>query len=249
MEHADTAQLAALGGALGSVLVLLARGRPAQPPGSARRAATFALLAGLVLLAAAELGLAWALGGGPLDRLGGASAAAAVGLALVALGAASALFAQRPALVPIAVLVTAPLRPPLSFDSSSALLVRIADDGSLGPAGARNGRAGSGHTVRCGGPLAGGHPRALLLRAQPGRVECEHGLFPCHLAVRRPQPLRAPRGAGDRRGARAARNAALAGLAADRPDRSDVGRAAVLVLAVEHGRAARDHGPARRHDR
>ena len=132
MEHADTAQLAALGGALGSVLVLLARGRPAQPPGSARRAATFALLAGLVLLAAAELGLAWALGGGPLDRLGGASAAAAVALALVALGAASALFAQRPALVPIAVLVTAPLRPPLSFDSSSALLVRIADDGRLG---------------------------------------------------------------------------------------------------------------------
>src|SRR5215204_297815 len=133
MEHADTAQLAALGGALGSVLVLLGRGRSAQPPGSARRAATaFALLAGLVLLAAAELGLAWALGGGPLDRLSGASAAAAVALALVALGAAGALFAQRPALVPIAVLLAAPLRPPLSFDSSSALLVRIADDGRLG---------------------------------------------------------------------------------------------------------------------
>src|SRR5215207_6927690 len=133
MEHADTAQLAALGGALGSVLVLLGRGRSAQPPGSARRAATaFALLAGLVLLAAAELGLAWALGGGPLDRLSGASAVAAVALALVALGAAGALFAQRPALFPIAVLVTAPLRPPLSFDSSSALLVRIADVGRLG---------------------------------------------------------------------------------------------------------------------
>src|SRR5215208_6874770 len=133
MKHADTAQLAALGGALGSVLVLLARGRPAQPQGPAWGAATaFALLAGLVLLAAAELGLAWALGGGPLDRLSGASAAAAVALALVALGAVGALFAQRPALVPIAVLLTAPLRPPLSFDSSSALLVRIADDGRLG---------------------------------------------------------------------------------------------------------------------
>jgi hypothetical protein len=34
--------------------------------------------------------------------------------------------------VPIAVLVTAPLRPPLSFDSSSTLLVQIADDGRLG---------------------------------------------------------------------------------------------------------------------
>jgi O-antigen ligase len=119
MEHADTAQLAALGGALGSVLVLLGRGR-------------LALLAGLVLLAAAELGFAWALGGGPLDRLSGASGAAAVALALVAVGVVAALFAQRPAIVPIAVLVAAPLRPPLSFDSSSALLVQIADDGRLG---------------------------------------------------------------------------------------------------------------------
>ena len=119
MEHADTAQLAALGGALGSVLVLLARGR-------------LPLLAGLVLLGAAELGLAWALGGGPLDRLSGATGAAAVALALAALAAATALFVKRPGIVPIAVLVTAPLRPPLSFDSSSALLVQIADDGRLG---------------------------------------------------------------------------------------------------------------------
>ncbi len=119
MEHADTAQLAALGGALGSVLVLLARGR-------------LPLLAGLVLLAAAELGFVWALGGGPLDRLSGPSGAAAVTLGLVAVGGAAALFAQRPALVPIAVLITAPLRPPLSFDSSSTLLVQIADDGRLG---------------------------------------------------------------------------------------------------------------------
>jgi hypothetical protein len=119
MEHADTAQLAALGGALGSVLVLLGRGR-------------LPLLAGLVVLGVAELGLAWALGGGPLDRLSGVSGAAALALALVALGAAAALFVKRPAIVPIAVLVAAPLRPPLSFDSSSTLLVQIADDGRLG---------------------------------------------------------------------------------------------------------------------
>jgi O-antigen ligase len=118
MEHADTAQLAAVGGALGSVLVLLARGR-------------LPLLAGLVLLAAAELGLAWALGGGPLERLS-VTSVAAVGLALVAVGGAAAVLVRHPALVPIAVLVAAPLRPPLSFDSSSALLVRIADDGRLG---------------------------------------------------------------------------------------------------------------------
>ena len=119
MEHADTAQLAALGGALGSVLVLLGRGR-------------LPVLAGLVVLGAAELGLAWALGGGPLDRLSGASGAAAVALALAALGAATALFVKRPGIVPIAVLLAAPLRPPLSFDSSSTLLVQIADDGRLG---------------------------------------------------------------------------------------------------------------------
>jgi O-antigen ligase len=122
MEHADTAQLAALGGALGAVLVLLARGR----------AGRLTLLAGLVLLALAELGLAWALGGGPLDRLSGVSGAAAVAVGLLALAAAAALFVHRPAFVPIAVLVTAPLRPPLSFDSSATLLVRFAEDGRLG---------------------------------------------------------------------------------------------------------------------
>jgi O-antigen ligase len=119
MEHADTAQLAALGGALGAVLVLLGRGR-------------LALVAGLVLLAGTELTLAWALGGGPLDRLSDASGAAAAVLGVLAVGAAAALFVRRPALVPLAVLVTAPLRPPLSFDSSSTFLVSIADDGRLG---------------------------------------------------------------------------------------------------------------------
>jgi O-antigen ligase len=122
MEHADTAQLAALGGALGAILVLLARGR----------AARIALLGGLVLLGAAELGLAWALGGGPLDRLSGTSGAAAVALGALALGAAAALFVRRPSLVPLAVLVAAPLRPPLSFDSTSTFLVTVAEDGRLG---------------------------------------------------------------------------------------------------------------------
>jgi O-antigen ligase len=122
MEHADTAQLAALGGALGAVLVLLARGRAMRP----------ALLAGLALLAAAELAFAWALGGDPLDRLSGASAAVAVALGLAAVGAAAALFVRHPAVVPIAVLVAAPLRPPLSFDSTSTFLVSFADDGRLG---------------------------------------------------------------------------------------------------------------------
>jgi O-Antigen ligase len=159
MEHADTAQLAAVGGALGAVLVLLAGGRGGR----------FALLAGLALLAAAELALAWALGGGPLDRLSGASAAAALALGVLALGAAAALFVRRPSLVPLAVLVTAPLRPPLSFDSSSTLLVQIAEDGRLGrllplyfvlgaAAAALGWRALRGHELR---PL----PRTISLPA------------------------------------------------------------------------------------
>jgi O-antigen ligase len=122
MEHADTAQLAALGGALGAILVLLARGRSAR----------IALLSGVVLLGASELTLAWALGGGPLDRLSGASGAVAVALGALAVAAAAALFVRRPALVPLAVLVAAPLRPPLSFDSTSTFLVSVADDGRLG---------------------------------------------------------------------------------------------------------------------
>ena len=60
MEHADTAQLAAVGGALASALVLLARGR-------------LALLGGLLLLAAAELGLALSLGDASLDKLSSAA--------------------------------------------------------------------------------------------------------------------------------------------------------------------------------
>ena len=122
MEHADTAQLAALGGALGAILVLLAGGR----------ASRFVLPAGLALLAATELALAWALGGGPLDRLSGASGAAAVAAGALALALAAALFVRRPALVPLAVLVAAPLRPPLSFDTTSTFLVTFADDGRLG---------------------------------------------------------------------------------------------------------------------
>jgi O-antigen ligase len=122
MEHAETAQLAALGGALGAVLVLLARGRAGRAT----------LLGGLALLAATELVLAWAVGAGLTGRLTAASGAAALVLGVAAVAGAAAIFVRWPALVPIAVLVSAPLRPPLSFDSSATLLVRIAEDGRLG---------------------------------------------------------------------------------------------------------------------
>ena len=79
MDHADTAQLAAVLGALGAALVLLARTRSL-------------LLAGFALLGCAEAGLIWSLSGdggsdlavGPLEL-----AAGAAGLVLLALGVAA----------------------------------------------------------------------------------------------------------------------------------------------------------------
>jgi len=119
VEHADTAQLAAVGGALGSVLVLLARGR-------------LTLLAGLVVLAVAEAGLALSLGDASLDKLTSAAGAAAAVAGIALLAAGAGLLAWRPALVPVAVLLAAPFRPPIDFDSSNRFLVSIAEDGRLG---------------------------------------------------------------------------------------------------------------------
>jgi O-antigen ligase len=119
MEHPDAAQLAAVGGALGSVLVLVARRR-------------LALVVGLALLVLAEAGLALSVGSGPFDRLDSAAGLGAVAIGLVLVAAAAVVLARRPALVPVAVLLAAPLRPPLDFDSSNRFLVSIADDGRLG---------------------------------------------------------------------------------------------------------------------
>ena len=119
MAHADSAQLAAVGGALGSVLALLARGR-------------LQLLAGLVLLAAAEVGLALSLGDASLSKLTSAAGAAAGVAALLLVAAAAAVLVWRPAIVPIVVLVAAPFRPPVDFSSSNRFLISIATDGRLG---------------------------------------------------------------------------------------------------------------------
>jgi hypothetical protein len=119
VEHADTAQLAAVGGALGSILVLLARGR-------------LTLLGGLALLAAAEAGLALSLGDASLNKLTSAAGAAAAVAGILLLAGGAAVLAWRPALVPVAVLVAAPFRPPLDFSSSNRFLVSIAEDGRLG---------------------------------------------------------------------------------------------------------------------
>ena len=119
MEHADTAQLAAVGAALGSALLLLARGR-------------LPLLLGLGLLAIAEAGMALALGVGGVDQLLSAAGAAAAAVGIVAVAGAAAILVRRPQLTPLAVLVAAPIRPPLDFSTSNSFLVSVAEDGALG---------------------------------------------------------------------------------------------------------------------
>ncbi len=119
MEHADLAQLAAVCGALGSALALLARSR-------------VALLAGLGTLTAAEAGLAASLGSDGLDKLTSAAGAAAAVAGLVVVGVAAGFLARRPALVPVLVLLAAPFRPPLAFDSANRFFVSVATDGRLG---------------------------------------------------------------------------------------------------------------------
>jgi putative inorganic carbon (hco3(-)) transporter len=118
MAHAHTAQLAAVVGALGSSAVLLARGRTT-------------LLGGLAVLAAAEAALALSLSGG-LGRLGSAGGGALALLGLGVLAAAAWVLVRRPALVPLAVLLAAPFRPPIEYDASSPVLISVAQDGRLG---------------------------------------------------------------------------------------------------------------------
>src|SRR4051794_27427623 len=111
MKHGDLAQVVALVGAAGSVLVLV----------SARR---LALVAGFALLAVAEAGLAVALvPRSDFDRLASALAAGAlVAAAAVVLGLAYG-FVRRPAVVPVALLLAAPFRIPVDLGSQHAFLL------------------------------------------------------------------------------------------------------------------------------
>jgi hypothetical protein len=117
MDQADTAQLAAVLGALGAATCLLGRTRAW-------------LLAGFALLAAAEAGLALYLAGG---APGIRPTYFALGLAGVApLAALTWLFLRRAALVTPLVLAAAPFRLPLDFDPDHRFFVAVAEEGQLG---------------------------------------------------------------------------------------------------------------------
>jgi hypothetical protein len=115
MDTGDLAQIAAVVGAPGAALALMARGR-------------VALLAGLGLLAAAEVLFA-------LSVDAGSSVTATLGLAagaVVVIGVGAYGFVRWPALVPPFVLAAAPFRVPLDFGSEHPLFVSIAEQGDLG---------------------------------------------------------------------------------------------------------------------
>jgi hypothetical protein len=120
MDHADTAHLAAVLGAIGAPLALIARTR-------------VALLAGSVLLFAAEIGLAYAITGGPgldTDLAVPALGLAIVGLGFLGLGAAA--LVRYPVLVPPLLLAAAPFRLPLDFDRRHDFFLAVAESGELG---------------------------------------------------------------------------------------------------------------------
>jgi putative inorganic carbon (HCO3(-)) transporter len=117
VDAGEVGQIAALVGALGAALVLLGRGR-------------IPLLAGLALLAVAEVGLVLDLSdhghrvSPALVALGGA--------ALVPMAILAALFVRWPVAVTPVVLAAAPFRPPLSFGGEHRFYVGVASAGQLG---------------------------------------------------------------------------------------------------------------------
>ncbi len=120
MNHADIAQLAAVLGALGAALVLLARTR--SP-----------LLAGFALLGCAEAGLIWSLSGnGGSDLAVGPLKLAAGGAGLVLLALGVAVLVRWPAAVTPLVLAAAPFRLPLDVDPDARFFLSVAESGELG---------------------------------------------------------------------------------------------------------------------
>jgi len=112
VEHADAAQVAALVGALGAVLVMLPRGRIAP-------------LAGFTLLGIATALIGWSLvGDDELELL----VTEPTGIALLVVGALAAIaiaipLVRYPSVVPVALLAVAPFRIPVQLGDEDAFLL------------------------------------------------------------------------------------------------------------------------------
>jgi putative inorganic carbon (HCO3(-)) transporter len=120
VDHPDLAHIACVVAAAGVVLLLAGRGRAM-------------VVGGLALIALAGSGLVGSASGiGRLDALTSASGAAAGAVGLAVLAAAAAVFVRKPAWVPIAILVAAPLRPPITLGDGAGFPIGLAEDGQLG---------------------------------------------------------------------------------------------------------------------
>ena len=111
MERVELAEAAAVLGALAAPLLFLARNR-------------LVLLAGVAVLAAAQLGLAFALVPDQLgDLVGSPARLAAAALGLVAVAALAVAFARWPAAMPVVLLAAAPIRIPVQLGGEDAFLL------------------------------------------------------------------------------------------------------------------------------
>ena len=117
MSDAELAQTAAVLAAAGAALLLCGRGR-------------VMVLGALALIGGAEACLIGSLA--DLDRLLSATGGAAAAAALLVVVPAAAIFVRRPAWLPLAVLLAAPFRPPVSVETSGGLSVSVAQSGQLG---------------------------------------------------------------------------------------------------------------------
>ncbi len=120
MRYPDLAQLAAVVAAAGAALLLAGRGRRQ-------------VVAGLVVLVGATGTLAASVSGlDDLDALTSVPGIAAVVIGAAVLAGAATLLVRQPALVPPLLLLAAPFRPPVAFDSTGGFPIILAEDGQLG---------------------------------------------------------------------------------------------------------------------
>jgi O-Antigen ligase len=120
VDNPDLARIACVIAAAGVVLLLAGRGRAM-------------VVGGLALIGLAGAGLVGSASDmGRLDTLTSGPGVAAAVLGLAALGGAAATLVRRPAWTPLAVLVAAPLRPPLTLGDGGGFPVQLAEHGELG---------------------------------------------------------------------------------------------------------------------